>query len=86
MVLFLMEVMLVTQQPGERMGYRHEPNCEYFRWTLHTEPQLLCCPGPRRRRNAGGPGERYARTPVGIHPHLRVVGVGNLIAVPSMSR
>jgi hypothetical protein len=39
-----------------------------------------------RRRSSGGPGGGCARMPVGTHPHLLVVGVGNPIAVPSLAR
>jgi hypothetical protein len=42
--------------------------------------------GAHRRRNGGGPGGGYARTPAGIHLHLHVVGVGSPIAVPCMAR
>jgi hypothetical protein len=34
----------------------------------------------------GGPGGGCARTPVGTHPHLLVVGADNPIALPSLAR
>jgi hypothetical protein len=40
----------------------------------------------RRRRSGGGPGGGYARTPAGTHPHLRVVGNGNPMAVSGLAR
>jgi hypothetical protein len=38
------------------------------------------------RRRGGGPGWERARKPVGTHPNLLVVGVGNPIAVPGLAR
>jgi hypothetical protein len=34
----------------------------------------------------GGPEGGYARTPVGTHPHLLVMDVGNPVAVPCTAR
>jgi hypothetical protein len=42
--------------------------------------------GARRRRSGGGSRGGCARRPVGTHPHLFVVGVGNPIAVLCLVR
>jgi hypothetical protein len=42
--------------------------------------------GARRLRSGGGPREGCARTPVGTHPNLLVVGVGDPMAVLGLTR
>jgi hypothetical protein len=45
-----------------------------------SQSTLFVSSGARRRRCGGGPGEGYARKPVGTYLYLHAMGAGSLVA------